>query len=253
MRTALVSLLAGCSGAILQNRSHVSEVVTDVFDINRNTEYLEDRYGCEIIFEDGFESASDKERALIHLKAVLVKYPPSLIKGYGFSFQLRNISSGLGGTADGEGHVEIFTKIPEDRNPATFENPSPFHEIHHEFDLQNEGVTYNLEDWVALNPGGESDYVGDDWEEYTDIRPAGFSDAYGKSSPREDQADLASYLFLMPDFPEKFAPEDIVLANKAKMIKHMYLIWSKGLMDDEYWTDLANGKVNEAYWDTRFQ
>lgn len=143
---------------------------------------------------------------------------------------------------------EVFGWFDAKQFPTTF---------HHELRHAADGPIMRraeIVDWENLNENGSNAYAKQGLinklaEQVR--RPDGFAEAYGRTNWLEDRATVAALLLTDPERAKELAQSDKVLATKIDKIKKDYLKTSGRRMDEKYWSDLADGKVNENYWDNQ--
>lgn len=107
-------------------------------------------------------------------------------------------------------------------------------------------------DWSSLNNGGSSVYMHGKWKEWQrdhpGSRPVGFARAYGLKNEGEDRATVTEYLMTATNGLFIKCKSDGVLEAKTQRIISLFDRRTGGLMNEQYFTDLAQGKVNTDYW-----
>lgn len=149
-----------------------------------------------------------------------------------------------------------------------------FHELRHCADEHEGGWVNDDTYWGVYAHGadyesiyGKSGVDAIDSGVDLNTRPKGFVSGYAKlGGIGEDQASMGDYLFRDYRLVMQYAEEEPELARKVEMEKHFWSWLSdpnggdlydptmvyNGDMNDQYWEDLADGKVND-YWDLRTQ
>ena len=141
-----------------------------------------------------------------------------------------------------------------------FRNESATREtVHHETEhcvtlgekwLENEE---DLERWTQYNILGNEAYIEDRYwdltpEEKSKLDTTGFMSPYGRKTQLEDRATIAQKLMTNPVYTHQRASTDHGLSKKVNHLKENYYVWSDGLIDGQFYEDLADGKVDENYW-----
>lgn len=238
-------------------------------ELQRHENFLRGAYQIEIRFDTDDPSSQVRDiagdelspayrlAALHWLERELNKYPMEFLQ----SCRLRQITlvkhlnhdgESVGGLATGLGTIYVSVG-GSSKNWFHFGGwldsrcfASTFHhEIFHVADYRD--YCDDDRDWIAPNQCGSGDYRGAGWREL-DERPAGFANAYGTKDADEDQATVAQALMCEHDSIEGLSESDEVLAAKIAKCKAYFLRWSKGRMSDQFWSDLAGGRVGERYW-----
>lgn len=145
-----------------------------------------------------------------------------------------------------------------------------YHELFHVLDSQHHGLRSSdpyqstlanrqNDAWLSLDPQYKavSDQLHHAFAQ--DDRDSGAIKALQeklykiKVDPDEEQAEYSRILFnldtlSMQDHYIREMEIEGVQAKMAQMKKWLYE-WSGGRFDEQFWKDIANGKVNEFYWD----
>ncbi len=208
-------------------------------------------------------SAGEARDVLHWVTSEVSKYPPELIKKYNIRrlYLVKNYVDGTdknirGGTFRHPDNSTTIILSPNEvnsrNNPLNyFENPQVqfHHELFHAADVCF--GTHTIDDeWVQLNPRGKLTYIGEAWHNMLS-RPQGCSEPYGLSDLSEDKATIVKDMIFDPQKCLGLCLEDEVYAKKVALLKARLENWSNGLMNKKYWQDLADGKVDQRYWQTK--
>ncbi|MBP9763032.1 twin-arginine translocation signal domain-containing protein [Patescibacteria group bacterium] len=117
------------------------------------------------------------------------------------------------------------------------------HELFHMIDLSHS----ESRDWNELHLPHEAQPT---W--YEDFLPeSGHVVGYGRRNEDEDRAMIAQCLLNYPDiiYLNRRIRTDEILRAKTQVVKTQFLSWSFGAMNEQFWIDMAEGAVNDGYWD----
>lgn len=131
------------------------------------------------------------------------------------------------------------------------------HELLHEADAHDKDRAKIKKQWANLNPGGENDYFKtkadldrrykelgkEKFDELVD-KHTGFINVYSMISEEEDRATVAQSLLSYPKDIMELAKDDPILIKKIEAIKKQYKKWTNGRMNEKFWQDLAEEKVD---------
>lgn len=131
--------------------------------------------------------------------------------------------------------------------------------VHHEFmhcpDLAEgwDGEEGELARWLSYNPRKDM-YFGDVyWDmprrQRVRYRTKAFASLYGRKDVLEDRGTIAEDLFTNPKKLYERAGADTGLRKKIEHLKGDFRRRSCDRMGDQYFEDLAAGKVGEGYWE----
>ena len=193
----------------------------------------------------------------------LAKYPPDFFRNNGIK-----AVSFWGDIKDQEGNQILGLSSPEIPVISVTTTPDGIkeivsfdHEVFHQA-KRHDGTPYtNDPEWLLLSASRDLDC--DLYEDSSDGRTEGplCPDSYYLDSPQskdntfEDAANTAEVLLN----PERHRQELLriqsldpdsrqILLAKINKIKRYYYKWSKGLINDSYWSDLINNKVGIDYF-----
>lgn len=243
----------------------------------RETRFIQDRYGIKVKL--GHRDAQDDQdietekanpvaaaECAILLREELAKYPHQYIKYCGVR-RIRLVSS---------------LKMPRggDQMDACDGAVSPsgsIYVVHYPYNLPNVRGTIHHELshfsgrlaqrhhflllapiirllWNQNNP--VKPYLGDSYgnlspNEKVAMGTEGFATPYGRLNYGEDRATVAEALMSDTTFFYNRGKIDPALGQKIKLTMFDYWLKSGGLMNREYFNDLAKGAVDESYWDNK--
>jgi hypothetical protein len=242
--------------------------------IRKNLEFLRDTYGIRV--KMGVRNSHDIEEVsaveklglisasieVAGLRRKIEKYPPELIRASGVKtirllkdFEYKNpntfaIAAYMIDTmylqqyyCDGLHHELLhFLDRTEKIKFINLRYKDPY--------LASKALT-NSRLWSMLFPSDS--YVGESPEllKMADEEVRGFACKYGMVSQTEDRATIAAIVMKSPKETEIRAKDDRLLFKKICLIKYFLEMKSGGLMDDQYFADLKDGKVKKGYWGKR--
>jgi hypothetical protein len=239
-------------------------------------DFLKKRYSCELEFgmplhmsndfleflekldiRFGFLSLEEKKQSLKLLREQLALYPPEYIQAMKPIMILTKYDSlfySAGYSFYKNRNYIIFFDMPFFPERA---KDLVHHELYHASDYNNGELEADNKEWGKLNEG-EVDYssfwqVHDFLSTFTQdldvYHPRGFADHYSMKNADEDEATIMAKLMSHgPEFEES-AEKDHILKNKIEKMKEYMYQRTNGRMNEQYWKDLAAGKVDEKYWD----
>lgn len=265
----------------VQNSYNTENLQNDIETIKNE---IEARYGLLVKtdYDDSFlEFYQDKEyeidvrskailsdyvkfKALEMVKNQLVLYPPGMVDQMMDEVRLVNhVSLERDGTEAFPNTLGVA--FPEQKMfIVAMENflqalhalagrPFPDHVFHHEF---AHVITKDLpeNEWESLHPG-----VGYLTRFYSPVlaekffadNPTGFARGYALYNHREDVATIVELLFGYNGEAERRVPYDEILQRKVAYMKKWYLEKSSGFMDDTYWSDVREGRIDTEYWENK--
>ncbi|MFH0821016.1 MAG: hypothetical protein V1908_04540 [Candidatus Peregrinibacteria bacterium] len=286
-RKFLAALVGGAAAAYLGSKLPIGTAIADIFTLDKYDEavlkevdFLEQRYQCEIQFTGfGQLDLSEKKIALGYLRKALSKYPPEYINRLKLvivSTKYTKIKAGAWTYPEnGRNFLWIcWNDLGDEVVKNDFQSYSNLehlmlihHELEHTADNMDGLATgkcntdaqvcrgMNDREWVQLASDGKRTYVGDGYKKLsrTEALRSGFAEPYGAKDPDEDEATIAAYLIGMAT--EAFIGDTVrknptaTRSKKITKVKEYMLRRSNGRMNEQYWKDLASGKVDEAYWD----
>lgn len=196
------------------------------------------------------DGAYDMARNLgvLGVRRVLEIFPP------GFGEMIAN----NGGSQGADGNViSPMIGFEEDTNPSAMPylnyielNPgeNQFTTLTHELaHLVHDSSISGIKNVSAT---GE-EYLGPEWKK-EEIVGKNFVSRYARHSGEEDFAEVARDLFYRPSLALTHVTNgDSELALKYAMVMEVYSHMTAGLMDKQYFYDLAAGKVDLNYWKTK--
>lgn len=240
--------------------------------IAANLRFLKQTYGLTVSAQDretddwegmnirGLYRA-DTWMSLQVLRQEIVKYPPDYIKQYIKKIRLASALSiphpsneqkrlSIGGKATTTGLVYVeqnYRNEPYTR--LTFH-----HEVAHTPDLAEEWENNSVEvgKWMGNNPRRKI-YLGN---AYWNLTPRqrrrysirGFARLYGRRNPLEDRATVSEALIMDPIAAYQKGKNDRFYRGKLSQIRTDQARRTNGRMGDQYFEDLAAGRVGEGYW-----
>lgn len=199
--------------------------------------------------------------ALQVLRQEIIKYPPDFIERLIKQARLvswlttqhpsdKNKRIRVGGLVTHGGYTyfgQYFSDEP-------FTRQIVHHEVEHRADMDENWINDYGEDvkrWQGYNP--RRYYIGNRyWDLSTPQRARfhtdGFARLYGRIDLLEDRATVAEMLMTDPEEAYKRGGKDEVLRLKVNHLKADYARRTGGRMGEQYFEDLAAGRVNEDYW-----
>lgn len=216
-------------------------------------------------------TACEELNAIYSLKKELAKYPPTYIR-YSKLDEIRLIKklkqdgNDWGGKACSSRSEacpienSFFVELDDNGEPWGFH-----HELNHLAIKREQKFPIGDAEWVNLNGPEGAELYEYQWPlpafnlfdrrtwKYFDInsRPQGFAERYGTVNADEDQATVAWWLMNKYQDIMNIAQSDSILYAKISLMKKRVKERSGNLMGEDYWNDLANGKVDENYWINR--
>lgn len=201
-----------------------------------------------------WEMTEFAEEATAVLGQELTKYPPEFISFCGIR-QIRLARKiflkkpeywtgvkNVGGVSTENGPIYI----------AGSERRITHHELVHKAD-QRAGTLLpgKIRKWKRLNR--RHPYLG---ELYWSMNPKeaeqlpydGYANPYGRVNIKEDRATIGEQLMMNSEALLERANDSFILSDKIRRLKADYKIWSNGRMNEQFFEDLAAGKVTEGYW-----
>lgn len=242
-------------------------------EISESLGYLYDTYGftfqlkpqTDIAYSGEELTQVEKRDALEWIKKEAGKYPPEYIKEFlkPKTIVLLNALGPAGITVPEQGFdlatgkdvnfITIFLQKKSDTldvgNLFGWVSESNFAStFHHElFHLADFHASVDDVKWAQLNPQQFGAYIG--LKNYAPgPRPQGFARDYGKADSREDRATVAELLLTNPKTAMELAAQDAILSAKIATCKEYYLKLSGGKMNEQYWQDLSENRVDATYW-----
>jgi hypothetical protein len=273
----------------LQERLFVDNIIGDgkekpsepkLDQILSDIRFIRDRYGIRPTMHDlnskdqpGVKAEQmdfkDAVEAVKIFREELTKYPPKMIRDSGINqFRIMknlNINGGspseiILGVAFEPGEIYVANG---DRSLSY--RQTIHHEFWHRFDYQRYELkgkvpflkwVDDIRDaridlkWEGVCKKYGMSYTGNDWRSLPNTRPEGFINEYSTTSSKEDRASIAQLLMTQPGDLASLCQNDKLLAEKVRMLKKLYFKDSKSKMNKHYFKDLADGKVDEEYWDS---
>jgi hypothetical protein len=253
-------------------------------EIRQREAWLDGNYGLRFDFGpvtakeshhkiDGMQlSLVERMDLLGWTKAEVVKYPPDFIsdlfrstsvrvlKGISVDTHLPNTVGGL--TMQTQQGSRVYLSLLSGNPDLFLSGLDPFlvkaslhHEFHHAADIRD-GSSVDNPEWAAINPAGDQAYNKNRSEQVSGFslpftNPPGFANNYGQTDEDEDQATVAEWMLNYYNQISEKAIGDAVLSRKIVEIKNRYAVWTNGRMDEQYWADLSNNKVDIKYWSSR--
>lgn len=233
--------------------------------VRKTKRFIQNKYGLKIniVREDqtvdtleleGYSHARDRLAFdLLELKNDIQKLPPGFFKSLGiqvlfFSDSILKDDEFFAGIIPSIGHNFYLSR--------TF----PFHhELFHRIDYIAGGGIFSLAEMMVANPYSSlTNQIADEknnkvWAELN--MKANFTCASSKKgcSYNEEQAEYARILLNLDDprvYRYQYKPKMEYPAGQAKFakMKEWFKEWSNGVMDEGYWVDLQEGRIDENYW-----
>jgi len=278
---------AGIAGYALYK---YDQVLSSLFgtEYQKSTEqakkYIKERYGLDILVRlpinaerdnitGDIPNAYELSRGLTLIIEELIKYPPDLLKNNGVkAIRFLKNAKLKGKSMDGfvsefsEGVSTLCYTAEPFEILRDFYRKAFHHELFHLLDANDGGYDIDDEQWSAIhNCGGcqayreigVTDSINQPAPESSQLDY--FISSYGQRNPVEDRADFGAALMIAQrhqDLLERIKSErdnhiKEVLTNKYETTKQYYFKWSNGSMNENYWRDLIDGKVQEGYFSSR--
>jgi len=128
------------------------------------------------------------------------------------------------------------------------------HELHHQLDFQ--AGQFNLEDELWKRSEYRKNNPKSSYASFPKDIEDTFFTRYSMNRTADDRSEIAELLFFRNDYiqwryQQVSAEARKVLEAKVAKVKDYYKRWSNGRMDDQFWQDLADKKVDKTYWERR--
>lgn len=248
---------------LVEIRLHGEELCPEITSKVRE---LEKKYGVEInpfyLVPYGYKGSLLKRdkvsEALNDLDKEMQKYPPGFFKNRELIINLMGeltTDNEKRGSASVDGlHIEKRIYLTNVKNAFD-------HELYHFLEFHSGGYEANNPTWVkeyGSNYPGDKGYK---WHDELKDKPTlspGFDASYTMVNPEEHQATIAERLFksekdnYIASLKDHAEHREIMQKHRKQLIEE-YKKWSGGLMNEQYFDDIMNEKINdwEAYWKTR--
>lgn len=276
LRTGLLTAGALFLGVRAIDRDRMGEVDVGVEGpkslTEENVEHIKDTHGIDIYtglpilhaIKYGYEKLTDQEleRVTTLLKKELSKYPKDYFVQNGIYtiFCVKDLKHIIPNKEIGGVKLitnEIVISLVNG-NEKLFE-VTVHHELYHAVE---EGATI-IPSFIS---GKDMGKTNTEWNEDTYECACNpyekpeewlrtFSSNYGMGDPVEDRATFAEFLMdrefhkdLLAHVDTLTGQDKVVFMNKINYIKQKYFEWSDGMMDEQYWQDLIEGRVDENYF-----
>lgn len=252
----------------------------------RDLRFIKDRYGIRVklgqqdnddITEGKLEHCSSVEaaEAAVILREELIKYPQSFVKNLQLK-RARFVKAPfipLNGTSDKQ-HLMNGYAYQDGQIYVVHYHDWPHHTrgtIHHEFKHRSNqvarqqlnglgrlGLWYEeiyRKKWLGDSPPA---YLGEAYwkltpEAISQLDTGGFARIYGRMNYEEDQATIAEALMTNTALYRNTVRHDPRFGVKIQMAMFDYWLRSGGLLNRKFFQDLAAGKVDETYWQSKRQ
>lgn len=273
---ATVKSKIGFAGRLLARRGEMSNNEQLLLEIERKIELIRTLYGIEVdikpqrnediedehIKEIKFEESSlaQQDHALTWLLDGLTKYPPELI-GRANICKIKIVSNlfikkdkdfeKVDGLAVHD-KFEIFLEAGQTSSQKKFGwsdeesfNLAFHHDVFHFLEHRLMGEEINRQ-WIELNEEKDKAYSNREGEEIK--KGDGFIFKQGRENSKEDRATIFSAMLNNSMNIWGECNKDKILQAKVDFLKRKLFEISSGLMNDEYWRQLKDGKLPNNFF-----